>query len=94
MSAEATVEHGSRVSYREPDGGVRTIQIYDGLAPSYTTVRSDSPLGRAVMGRRVGDEVVIELHGDVPDRTVTIVDIEAPARWSPFIPRWAGNQWR
>lgn len=40
------------------------------------SLSADSPLGRALLGHRVGDEVEIALHAAIPTRRLTIEAIE------------------
>lgn len=49
------------------------------LAPGYISM--DSPLGRALLGRRLDDEVRVELPGGEQSLVITTIDYEsAPAR--------------
>ncbi|MFF5858169.1 GreA/GreB family elongation factor [Streptomyces sp. NPDC012751] len=69
---------GSTVTVRFPDGTAETLQIAEvAEALDQTLVTADSPLGRALLGRRPGDTV----HYDTPDGPATAVLVsigEAP----------------
>jgi transcription elongation factor GreA len=55
---------GSTVRVRFPDGTQETLQVGEAAeALDQTLVTADSPLGRALLGRRPGDSV----HYDTPD---------------------------
>lgn len=55
---------GSTVTVRFGDGGEETVQIGEtAVAQDRTLVTADSPLGRALLGRRPGDTVTF----DAPD---------------------------
>ncbi|MFD7873339.1 GreA/GreB family elongation factor [Streptomyces sp. NPDC059766] len=61
---------GSTVTVRFADGTTETFQIGERAeASDQTLVTADSPLGRALLGRRAGDSV----HYDTPERRVTAV---------------------
>ncbi|MER5407623.1 GreA/GreB family elongation factor [Streptomyces sp. NPDC002769] len=61
---------GSTVTVRFADGTVETFQIGDVAEElDQTLVTADSPLGRALLGRRPGDPV----HYNTPERKVTAV---------------------
>ncbi|MFD8734459.1 GreA/GreB family elongation factor [Streptomyces sp. NPDC059618] len=52
---------GSTVTVRFSDGSTDTVQIGEGAAVlDRTLVTADSPLGRALLGRRAGDTVSFE----------------------------------
>jgi len=40
------------------------------------TIHPDSPLGRALLGSKVGDEVVVRLSPALPNRRLTIMAVE------------------
>jgi transcription elongation GreA/GreB family factor len=63
------------VRIREVDGEAQTVEICD-RAPRPTSHHPASPVGRALMGRRVGDEVDVHLAGGLPVRRVRIEAIE------------------
>jgi transcription elongation GreA/GreB family factor len=73
-----TVRQGSRVRIREGNRDARTLQIRDDAAPAYVYdgLHPETPLGRALMGRHVGDEVEVVLHEALPVRRVTVESIE------------------
>ncbi|QTE02876.1 GreA/GreB family elongation factor [Streptomyces cyanogenus] len=61
---------GSTVSVRFSDGATETLQIGEvAEALDQSLVTADSPLGRALLGRRPGDTV----HYDTPDGPATAV---------------------
>ncbi|WP_030345800.1 GreA/GreB family elongation factor [Streptomyces sp. NRRL S-1022] len=61
---------GSTVGVRFSDGATETLQIGEAAeALDQTLVTADSPLGRALLGRRPGDTV----HYDTPDGPATAV---------------------
>ncbi|BCM65140.1 MULTISPECIES: GreA/GreB family elongation factor [Streptomyces] len=61
---------GSTVTVRFSDGATETLQIGEvAEALDQTLVTADSPLGRALLGRRPGDAV----HYDTPDGPATAV---------------------
>jgi transcription elongation GreA/GreB family factor len=79
MSADAdviVVRYGSRVTIREANDEVRTVDVRDDGRPTFRTVASDSPLGRALMGAARGATVTVVMGRGVPDRVVTIETIE------------------
>jgi transcription elongation GreA/GreB family factor len=68
---------GSTVTVRFADGAQETVQIGDVAEPlDQTLVTTDSPLGRALLGHRVGDSVSYE----APEgrTTVTVLSLGAP----------------
>ncbi|MEU6670374.1 GreA/GreB family elongation factor [Streptomyces sp. NPDC046727] len=68
---------GSTVTVRFSDGETETLQIGEVTeALDETLVTADSPLGRALLGRRSGDTV----HYNTPDgpETAVVVSIGAP----------------
>ncbi|GGU97684.1 transcription elongation factor GreA [Streptomyces filipinensis] len=70
---------GSTVTVRFPDGVQETLQIGEAAeAFDQNLVTSDSPLGRALLGRHAGDSV----HFDTPDgpssaEVVSIGDVQS-----------------
>jgi transcription elongation factor GreB len=74
---------GAWVELEDARGGTRRHRIvgpdeFD-LAPGYISM--DSPLGRALLGRRLDDEVRVELPGGEQVLVVTTIEYEnAPAR--------------
>ncbi|MBL1086947.1 GreA/GreB family elongation factor [Streptomyces actinomycinicus] len=61
---------GSTVGVRFPDGSTESLQIGEvAEALDQPLVTADSPLGRALLGRRPGDTV----HYDTPDGPATAV---------------------
>jgi transcription elongation GreA/GreB family factor len=68
---------GSTAAVRFADGAQETVQIGDVAEPlDQTLVTTDSPLGRALLGHRVGDSVSYE----APEgrTTVTVLSLGAP----------------
>jgi transcription elongation GreA/GreB family factor len=68
---------GSTATVRFADGAQETVQIGDVAEPlDQTLVTTDSPLGRALLGHRVGDSVSYE----APEgrTTVTVLSLGAP----------------
>ncbi|MFF0793527.1 GreA/GreB family elongation factor [Streptomyces spiralis] len=69
---------GSTVTVRFADGTVETVQISEMAEErAHTLVTADSPLGRALLGRRAGDTVGY----DAPDgpSTVTVLSLGEPS---------------
>ena len=58
VAASEKVVVGSRVSVEGEDGGLMDVEI-----SSVGGVSPDSPLGRALIGTGVGDEIVVEAPG-------------------------------
>jgi transcription elongation GreA/GreB family factor len=75
---EPIVRAGSRVRIRESDGQVRVILMRDDDAEvwAWDSLSTNSPLGLALLGRHVGDEVEVNLHAVIPVRRVKIEGIE------------------
>ncbi|SFG49356.1 GreA/GreB family elongation factor [Streptomyces mirabilis] len=71
------VGRGSTVTVRFADGGEETVQIGDVAGPlDGTLVTTDSPLGRALLGRRAGDSISYEASDG--RTTVTVRSLGAP----------------
>jgi transcription elongation GreA/GreB family factor len=72
------VRAGSRVRIRESDGRERLILMRDDDAESWALdgLSTNSPLGAALLGRHVGEEVEVILHAVIPVRRVKIEAIE------------------
>lgn len=70
---------GRQVSTREPDGEIVVYELVvpGGGDPRTGRVSADSPVGSALLGRRVGDEVVVVAPAG--SRTVTIVSVDGMA---------------
>jgi transcription elongation factor GreB len=69
---------GAWVSVEDEDGTSRRHRIvgpdeFD-REPGYVSM--DSPLGRALLGKRVDDEVVVTLPGGVQALTITAIEYE------------------
>jgi transcription elongation GreA/GreB family factor len=72
------VRAGSRVHIRESDGRARVILMRSDDAEEWAvdSLSTNSPLGLALMGRHVGEEVEVNLHAVIPVRRVKIEAIE------------------
>jgi transcription elongation GreA/GreB family factor len=72
------VRQGSRVRFREEDGDEHVLLIRGEPADwsPAGSISPDTPLARALMGHRVGDEVEVHVHPVVPVRKVTVLAIE------------------
>ena len=59
--AKSVAQFGDRVTFEREDGRVQTFRIVgeDEADPAAGSVSHVSPLARAVMGKRVGDEVTV-----------------------------------
>jgi transcription elongation factor GreB len=71
---------GAWVTIEDARGATRRYRIvgpdeFD-LEPGYVSM--DSPLGRALLGKRVGDDVEFELPAGRSRRTVVTIDYETP----------------
>jgi transcription elongation factor GreA len=66
------VRPGSRVAVRDDDGDDEFVLVHAEDADAYAgRISLDSPLGRALLGRAVGDQVVVRAPGGV--RLVRVV---------------------
>jgi transcription elongation factor GreA len=72
----SSVKLGSKVTVRSKDGGKELYAIVGSAEanPSDGKISNESPVGRALMGKRVGDEV--EVHAPAGARKLKIVAIE------------------
>jgi transcription elongation GreA/GreB family factor len=71
------VQSGSRVRVRDVDGEEEYTVVKRGEAdPAQGRISTESPVGRALLGRRPGDEVEVQTPGGV--RVLTIVELAAP----------------
>ena len=72
------VRPGSRVRYRTAGGEQRVVLIRSEDPESWAvdSLSAGSPLGTALLGHRVGDEVDVVLHAAIPTRRVTIEAVE------------------
>ena len=71
---------GSRVRVRDADGDAEfAIVPHQDADISQERVSADSPLGRALLGRRLGDEVRFHAPGGVLSVTVVAVEPAATA---------------
>jgi transcription elongation GreA/GreB family factor len=83
MSAETqheatVVRPGSRVHYRDNDGKARVVLIRSEESESWPadSLSANSPIGAALMGGRVGQEIEVILHASIPVHRVKIEAIE------------------
>jgi transcription elongation GreA/GreB family factor len=72
---EATVRLGSRVRITDADGEDEFL-VEEDADIARGRISQDSPLGRAIMGRRAGDSVLVRTPGGV--RSVTVVGVVSP----------------
>ncbi len=72
----SSVRLGSKVTVRSKDGGKELYAIVGSAEanPSDGKISNESPVGKALMGKRVGDEV--EVHAPAGARKLKIVAIE------------------
>jgi transcription elongation GreA/GreB family factor len=73
---DRTVQPGSRVRIRDASGHVQSVQIRAPGAWSFDAIQPNTPLGRAVIGNHVGDEVEVVMVEGILTRRVTIEAIE------------------
>jgi transcription elongation factor GreA len=61
---------GATVTLQEPNGSLNEFMIVGTLEanPSGGKISSDSPVGKALLGHRVGDEIIITSPIKVPYR--------------------------
>jgi len=69
------VQLGSKVTVVEPDGNTREYTIVGAAEarPAEGLISNESPVGRALLGKRVGDEVQIQVPKGVLRLTVSAV---------------------
>jgi transcription elongation factor GreA len=67
-AASDTVSVGSRVTIERDDGGGMEVEI-----SSVGGVSPESPLGKALIGRRVGDDVAVEAPGGTWRARITAI---------------------
>jgi transcription elongation factor GreA len=68
---------GSRVRVRDADGEEEYTIVRRGEAdPAQGRISTESPVGRALLGGRRGDEVTVQTPGGV--RALTIVEVASP----------------
>ena len=70
------VQVGSQVRIREANGEGRSLRIRDDANWSPGMLDPQSPLGKALIGRHVGEEVEVHLASSLPTRRVTIEALE------------------
>jgi transcription elongation factor GreA len=75
--AAHTVGLGDRVRVRDVDGDHEHTVVDRGADVARGLISADSPVGRALLGRRCGEEVTVQTPGGV--RRLTIVHVAAPA---------------
>jgi transcription elongation GreA/GreB family factor len=76
---DTTVHQGSRVRYRDGDGQERVVLLRDDDDPAMWVrdgVSTNTPLARAILGHRAGEEVEVVLHPPLPVRKVRILAVE------------------
>lgn len=71
-----SVRPGSRVRFREAGKEPTTVSIRSERAWTYDSIEPGSPLARALMDHKVGDEVELRLAEGVPTRRLIIESIE------------------
>jgi transcription elongation GreA/GreB family factor len=74
----AEVQPGSRVRVRDADGEEEEytlVRTGEG-DPAQGRISTESPVGRALLGRRPGDKVEVQTPGGM--RVLTIVELAAP----------------
>lgn len=74
--AQATIEPGSKVRVRDQRGHERVVTVRDESIHNPASVSTESPLGRALLGHHVGDEVSVVLARAIPARKFTITAID------------------
>ncbi len=68
---------GSRVRVRDADGEEEYTLVRRGDAdPAQGRISVESPVGRALLGSRRGDEVMVQTPGGM--RALTILEVAAP----------------
>jgi transcription elongation GreA/GreB family factor len=75
---DVTVGEGSRVRIRE-DGGPERVLWLRGTDPATwapNSISVDTPLGRALLGHKVGDHVEAQAHPILPVRNIAILAID------------------
>jgi transcription elongation factor GreB len=75
------IRFGARVRVRAPDGRPREVQIVgvDEADPAAGLIAFVAPLARALLGRRIGDQVTVRTPGGEEELEVLAVGYEAPA---------------
>ena len=77
VTDDDVVRLGSRVRVRDADGDAEFAVVPPEEADAAAErVSASSPLGHALLGRRLGDEVRFRAPGGV--LTVTVVDVRTP----------------
>lgn len=75
--AAHTVGLGDRVRVRDVDGDHEHTVVHRGVADAARgLISADSPVGRALLGRRCGEGVTVQTPGGV--RRLTIVHVAVP----------------
>jgi transcription elongation GreA/GreB family factor len=75
VSRNGTVVLGSRAQVRDTDGEREYTMVMAGAPPE--CVSTGSPVGRALLGRRLGEQLRVQTPGGV--RLLTVVDVAATA---------------
>lgn len=75
--ADASVQFGSRVTYRTEDGETRTVTLTgeDEADPSAGTIAYVAPVARALTGAVAGSAVTVTLRGAPVELEVLAVDV-------------------
>ncbi|MEA2614240.1 MAG: transcription elongation factor GreA [Chloroflexota bacterium] len=77
VPGNGTVVQGSRVQVRDADGEHEYTMVTRATAGAAAgCVSADSPVGRALLGRRRGEQVRVQTPGGV--RLLTVVDVATP----------------
>lgn len=77
MVTDDVVRIGSRVRVRDADGEAEFAVIPpEDADPAAERISASSPLGHALLGRRLGEEVPFRAPGGA--LTVTVVDVRSP----------------
>lgn len=78
---DAVVELWSRVRVRDAEGEDEyTVVTRDAVDVARGRISMESPVGRALLGSRPGEEIVVQTPGGV--RLLTVLDVAIPA--DPF----------
>ena len=76
------IRRGSRVRIRYAGGREESLLIRgcDHESWAVDSIDSETPLARALVGKRAGDEVEFQVHEAVPVRWLTVLSVDAPRR--------------
>jgi transcription elongation factor GreB len=72
------IRFGARVAMRGPDGALRRVQIVgvDEASPTAGLVAFVAPFARALLGRRVGEPVIVRAPGGTEELEVLSIDYD------------------